>query len=66
MRATIDVTDCRDCPFAEEHSGQGECWTHCTHNDTDYRSPYDCIIWGCREEFTAIPDWCPLKKQEPK
>jgi hypothetical protein len=55
----IEVTDCRDCPFAHSHSGQGECWTECNH-PANGREPYEDILWGCQEGFKEVPEWCPL------
>lgn len=54
-----DVTDCRDCPFAYSHYGQGECWTECSHKENG-RPAYENILWGCQEQFKAVPGWCPL------
>lgn len=54
----IRITDCRDCPYARDHKGHGECWKECWHPD-EKGDTYG-IIWGCRESFTKIPKWCPF------
>lgn len=60
MKVTIEieVTDCRDCFFRKSYRGHGECWEDCTHS----KSPggYENILWGCGEQFTKVPKWCPL------
>ena len=58
-KVEIEVSDCRDCPFKRENNGHGDCFTFCGHQDTG-RDPYDRILWGCRDEFSSIPNWCPL------
>jgi hypothetical protein len=60
MKAVIEVTDCRDCPFAHDHRGHGECWKECTHPQHN-QGAYGNVLWGCQAKFTATPDWCPLK-----
>ena len=59
MHAVIEVTDCRDCPYANDHRGQGECWTECRHPKNN-KSAYENILWGCQEQFKSTPIWCPL------
>ena len=54
----LDVEDCRDCPFKRNHYGQGECWYECNHPESP--KSYDSILWGCGEDFSKVPDWCPL------
>ncbi len=63
MKAIIEVTDCRDCPFAKEHRGHGECWTYCSHKDS-VRKGYETILFGCHDQFKQIPEWCSLKEKE--
>ena len=58
-----DITNCTDCPFKYNHRGHGECWTECLHKENG-RKYYDNILWGCQEDFTKIPDWCPLPLTE--
>ena len=54
-----DVNNCTDCPFRDDWRGHGECWAECTHKDHG-QGAYGCILWGCQEEFEAVPVWCPL------
>lgn len=60
VQVLYDITDCRDCPFAKQHVGHGECWTECSHKGNGRLNPYGNILWGCQEDFKAIPPWCPL------
>lgn len=53
------VTDCRDCPLTAESRSQGECFTFCNHPGCK-RDLYENILWGCQEDFTATPKWCPM------
>ena len=53
-----DVKDCRDCPSRESYRGHGECWEECTHPKAP--KGYANILWGCQEQFTKLPKWCPL------
>ena len=62
MKAVIEVTDCRDCPFAGDHRGHGECWKECRHPQNN-RGAYANILWGCQEQFKSTPSWCPLKEK---
>jgi len=59
MKLVVEVTDCRDCPFKEETGGQGFSFTICNHKDNK-RGVYEDILWGARENFSAVPAWCPL------
>lgn len=61
MKITIevDVKDCRNCPHKHSLRGHGECWEECTHPNRN-RAPYENILWGCQEEFSRVPEWCPL------
>jgi hypothetical protein len=61
MKAEIEVTDCRDCPFANDHYGHGECWKECRHPQHS-QGGHGNILWGCQEKFKATPVWCPLKE----
>lgn len=63
MKVIIEVTDCRDCPFAKEHRGHGECLMFCSHKDAG-RKGYENVLFGCFEKFKEIPEWCPLKEKE--
>lgn len=65
FKATVEigVTDCRDCPFARQHRGHGECWTECAHKGNG-RGFYENILWGCQEDFKTIPEWCPLIRSD--
>ena len=63
MKAEIEVTDCRDCPYAKDHRGHGECWKYCSHPQ-GHRPGYGDILWGCGAQFEATPAWCPLKARE--
>ena len=56
---TYDVTDCRDCPFANSYYGHGECWEECTHKENG-RGAYEDILWGCQQSFAVVPEWCPI------
>ena len=64
MKITVEkeVTDCRDCPMATEHYGQGECWTQCSHPDRK-TTAYGNILWGAQQQFQAVPAWCPAKEK---
>ena len=62
MKLTIEIKDCTNCPMKRDHRGHGECWTYCSHPESP--KGYDNILWGCREEFTALPDWCPIMAKE--
>ena len=62
MKAVIEVTDCQDCPFANDHRSQGECWTECQHAQHN-QGAYGNILWGCQEKFKVTPSWCPLKEK---
>ena len=62
MKAVIEVTDCRDCPFATDHRGHGECWKQCSHPQHN-QGAYGNILWGCQEKFKATPNWCPIKEK---
>lgn len=62
VQIEYEVKDCRDCPFRRSHRGHGECWEECGHKDNG-KGCYENILWGCQEEFTAVPDWCPLFKK---
>ena len=62
MKAFIEVTDCRDCPFAGDHRGHGECWTECRHPQHN-QGAYGNILWGCQEKFKTTPIWCPIKEK---
>ena len=55
----VDVTNCKNCPFARSHQGHGECWTECAHKDHG-RDCYQNILWGCQEHFSKVPEWCPI------
>lgn len=59
MKAGIEVTDCRDCPFAHDHYGHGECWKECRHPQHN-QGGYGNILWGCGAQFKSTPAWCPL------
>jgi hypothetical protein len=63
MKAVIEVTDCRDCPFGHDHRGHGECWKECNHPQHN-QGAYGNVLWGCQAKFEATPDWCPLKAGE--
>lgn len=54
-----DIDNCGNCPFKRYHYGHGECWYECTHKDNG-RGAYEDILWGCNEQFTQTPHWCPL------
>jgi len=62
MKAVIEVTDCQDCPFANDHRGHGECWKECCHPQHN-QGAYGNILWGCGAQFKATPSWCPLKEK---
>jgi len=57
-QVTIEVTDCRDCPYKHDHRGHGECWAECNHPDAP--GGYKNILWGCQESFEKVPGWCPI------
>ena len=59
MKVTVDVTDCRDCPFRGSSRGHGECWEQCDHNENG-RGAFKDILWGCQEDYKKTPEWCPL------
>lgn len=61
MKVTLeyDVHDCRDCPYAKPYPGGPECFTACEHPDRQSQY-YESILWGCREQFSQVPKWCPL------
>ncbi len=63
MKATVEVTDCRDCPFARDHRGHGECWKECCHPQNN-RGPYENILCGCQEQFKCVPKWCPIMENK--
>lgn len=63
MKAEIEVTDCRDCPFANDHRGHGEGWKECRHPNHN-QGAYGNILWGCGAKFKAVPDWCPIKESK--
>ena len=60
METTTKVKDCRNCPHRYSHSGQGECWSECSHPNNG-KGCYDNILYGCFEKFEKTPEWCPLK-----
>ncbi len=62
MRTVIEVTDCRDCPFARDNLGQGESWKECRHPQHN-QGAYGNRLWGFKEKFKATPSWCPLKEK---
>ena len=62
MKTTIEVTDCRDCPFRKTINAHEENWHHCSHKDNG-QPPYGNILWVRQSEFTSIPDWCPIKEK---
>ncbi len=64
MKTTVEVTDCRDCPFRKQNRGHGECWDYCYHKEHGQKA-YENILWGCQKEFTKIPKWCPILKEAP-
>ena len=65
MKLILEVKDCRTCPYKYDYIGHGECWIECRHPDLDVK-PYEEILWGCKEQFTKVPDWCPIKKSKQK
>ena len=59
MKIEVTINDCRDCIFARDHRGHGECWKYCSHPEKN-RPAYADILWGCGAQFESVPMWCPL------
>lgn len=53
------IKDCSNCPFTEVVNEQGMSFTRCKHENGN-RESYMDRLWGCREQFTKTPEWCPL------
>lgn len=57
MIHTIEVHDCRKCPFRRSHLGHGEKWEYCSHKEAP--SGFGNIIpYDYAGEF---PQFCPGK-----
>jgi hypothetical protein len=59
VNVTLDITDCRDCPFKRHHYGQDGSWELCGHPNLETEA-YGNILWGAQEQFKGVPDWCPF------
>jgi len=57
-QVTIEVTDCRDCPYRYDNRSHGECWAECSHPEAP--GGFKNILWGCQEHFEKVPGWCPI------
>ena len=56
MKLIVDATDCRDCPYRQNHYGHGENFEYCSHPEGP--KGYDNII----KDIKVIPKWCPINE----